>query len=91
MLYAIETKTMRFDHDIHALPQLDIMTPGQPRMITILAILATLVSEELITDGSNIVVTVAIFAIGAEYAKNLRSVSIGDKEGQVRSVRSRRA
>ena len=71
MLHAIKTKTMRLDHNIHAPSQLNIMTPGQPRMITFIAILATLISEELITDGSNIVMTVAVFAIGAKDAEDL--------------------
>jgi hypothetical protein len=69
--HSIKTKTMRLDHIIHALPQLDIMTSSQPRMIAFLAILASLVSEELITDGSNIVVTAAVLAIGAEHAEDL--------------------
>jgi hypothetical protein len=71
VLHTIKTKTMRLDHHIHALSQLDIMTPSQPRMITFIAILASLVSEKLITDGSNIVMTITVFAVGAKGAKNL--------------------
>jgi hypothetical protein len=71
MLHTIKTKTMRLDHNIHALPQLPIMTPSQPRMITFLAILASLVSEEHVADGSNIMMSITVFAIGAEDAENL--------------------
>lgn len=63
---------MRLEHDIHATSQLDIMAPRKPRMITLLAILATLVGQELFADGSDIVVAVAILALGAEGAEDLR-------------------
>ena len=40
-------------------------------MITLIAILASLVRQELLTHGSNIVKPITVFAIGAEVAENL--------------------
>ena len=71
VLHTIKTKTMRLEHDIHATSQLHIMAPRKPRVITLVAILATLVSEELLADGSDIMVAVAVLALRAEGAENL--------------------
>jgi hypothetical protein len=76
MLYPIQTKTMRLDHNIHAFPQLDIMTSSQPRMIAFLAILASLISEKHVADGSNIMMTITVLAVGAEDAENLDSCKL---------------
>jgi hypothetical protein len=62
---------MRLDHNIHAASQLNIMTSSKPRVIAFLAILATLVSQELIADGRNILMTVTVLAIGTEDAEDL--------------------
>jgi hypothetical protein len=71
VLHTIETKTMRLEHDIHATSELNIMASSKPRMITLLAVLAALVGQELIADGSDIMVTVTVFALGAESAEDL--------------------
>jgi hypothetical protein len=71
VLHTIKPKTMRLDHNIHAASQLNIMTSSKPRVIAFLAILATLVSQELIADGRNILMTVTVLAIGTEDAEDL--------------------
>lgn len=70
-LDAIETKTMRLEHNIHAASELNIMAPSKPRVIILLAVLAALVSQELFADRSDVMVTVAVLELGAEGAKDL--------------------
>lgn len=62
---------MRLEHDIHATSQLNIMTPSKPRMIILLTVLAALVSQKLLAEWSNIMVAVAVLALGAESAEDL--------------------
>lgn len=62
---------MRLEHNIHAAPELNIMAPSKPRMITFFAVFATLVGQELFADGSNVMVAVAVLALGAESAEDL--------------------
>jgi hypothetical protein len=62
---------MRFDHNIHAPSQLKIVTSSEPRMITLLAILAALVGQELVADGSDIMMAITVLAIGTEDAEDL--------------------
>jgi hypothetical protein len=71
VLHTIKTKTMRLDHNIHAASQLNIMTSSEPRVITFLTILAALVGQELVADGSDIMMAITILAVGAKHAKNL--------------------
>jgi hypothetical protein len=71
VLHTIKTKTVRLDHNIHAASQPNIMTSSKPRVITLLAILATLVSQELVADGSDIMMAITVLAVGAESAKDL--------------------
>jgi hypothetical protein len=91
VLHTIKTKTVRLDHNIHAASQLNIMTSSKPRVITFLAILATPVSQELVADGSNIVMIITMLAVGTEDAEDLEDVNLGNGEGQEICIRSRLA
>jgi len=71
VLHAIKPKTMRLNHNIHVPSQLKVMASGKPRVIALVAILASLISQELLADGSNIVKAITVSLIGAEVAKNL--------------------
>jgi len=71
VLHAIEPKTMRLNHNIHATSQLKVMASREPRMIALIAILAAFIGQELLADGSNIVKAITMSLIGAEVAKNL--------------------
>lgn len=71
VLYAIKTKTMRLDHNIHATSQLKVVASREPWMITLIAVLAALVSQEMLADRCNIVKTITVFAVGTEVAEDL--------------------
>lgn len=71
MLHTIKPKPMRLEHNIHAAPKLNIMASSKPRMITFFAVFATLIGQELFADRSNVMVTIAVLALGAESAEDL--------------------
>jgi len=74
VLHAIKPKTMRLNHNIHATSQFKVMASWKPGMIALTAILASLISQELLADGSNIVKAITVSLIGAEVAKNLLGI-----------------
>lgn len=64
---------MRLNHNIHTASQLEIMASSKPRVVVFLAVLATLISKELVAHGRNIMMAVAVSSIAAEFAENLES------------------
>lgn len=80
VLHAIESKAMRLEHNIHATSQLNVVAPSKPRVIVLFAILATLVSQELIAAGSDIVVAIAVLALSAEGAEDLSDCEFSGRE-----------
>lgn len=71
MLHTIKTKAVRLSHNIHGTSRLKVMASRKPRMITLIAILAAFVSQEVLAHRSNIVKAITVFAVGAEVAENL--------------------
>lgn len=49
------------------------MASSKPRVVVFLAVLATLISKELVAHGRNIMMAVAVSSIAAEFAENLES------------------
>jgi hypothetical protein len=76
VLDTVKTKRVRFDHNIHTASELKIMTSRKPRVVILLAMLATLISEELVAHRCNIVMTIAVSSVAAESAENLELISI---------------